>query len=399
VGDLQALAIEVKRRLDAGRTPPPSWYTDPALYAAERELVFGRTWQLACTTEDFRRGARSMPVTVGDREFVITRTDNDVFHAFHNVCSHRAFRVAEEVTSRQLLRCRYHGWTYDLSGVPRAAPGLDRAADFDPAEYCLKPASVGRWGPVLFINPDAHPSTALPDYLGDMVDRMRAIGLDLGELDQRHKSRHAVRLLACNWKIAVENGLECYHCASTHRRLAATADLSRHELVAIRVNRVVDRLPLRSTPPADGRGMAPTVWSAAGEAGAITFNSADWLFPNQSIAVWPGPGNSVTVNRWLPQGLEHTRWELLRWWAADTPDDVIDDQWQFVVQNADEDQVIVEGVQSGVRSGAWSGGRYQLETTGRSELGPRAFNQMLLKCLCEDPVNWSKPEPWEVRGG
>ena len=54
-----------------------------------------------------------------------------VLRAFHNVCRHRGARVAwEEQGCASRLRCRYHGWTYDLTGKLRGTPEFDGTADF-----------------------------------------------------------------------------------------------------------------------------------------------------------------------------------------------------------------------------------------------------------------------------
>ncbi len=38
--------------------------------------------------------------------------------------------------------------------------------------------------------------------------------------------------IACNWKVYIENGIECYHCAPAHPGFCAIVDLDRYEIGA-----------------------------------------------------------------------------------------------------------------------------------------------------------------------
>ncbi|EXJ55938.1 hypothetical protein A1O7_08869 [Cladophialophora yegresii CBS 114405] len=55
-----------------------------------------------------------------------------VLRCFHNVCRHRAYPVisSNKVGCRPNLGCKYHGWTYDLSGKLIKAPKFEDAEGF-----------------------------------------------------------------------------------------------------------------------------------------------------------------------------------------------------------------------------------------------------------------------------
>ena len=95
-------------------TIPKRYYLDPDILAAEKELIFGRTWQLVARTDELQRVGDFVPVTVLDEPIVVTHGIDGELRAFYNVCRHRAGQVALSRGNRKSLQCRYHGWTYGL---------------------------------------------------------------------------------------------------------------------------------------------------------------------------------------------------------------------------------------------------------------------------------------------
>jgi choline monooxygenase len=399
VASLESLVDRTRAALATGLTPPAEWYHDPELYALEQERIFARTWQLVALTPDVEEPGAYTTVVAGEREFLLVRDLDGRLRAFHNVCLHRAGRVVEGAGQGRLLQCRYHGWTYRLDGTLNRAPGMDRAPGFDAADCRLREVAVAVWPPFVFLNPDPD-AQPLDAFLGSVPARVADLGMDLTGVAGEQSFLVHERTLACNWKLAVENSLECYHCPTVHPTLAATVDLSRRDFVVLR-SAVVGRTPLRAEagtngPTAPTRGMAVAIWDAATRGDGLDFHQFHWLFPNQSLSIWPGPGNSFTLNRWRPIAPDRTHWWLGRWWPATVAPDVRAAQWEFVLQVAGQDVAILEGVQRGVQSGAWSHGRYQLIERHRSERPLQAFNAMVAGCLsAPDGVDWSRPQGWE----
>ena len=153
---------------------------------------------------------------------MVTRARDGVLRAFVNVCRHRGFTVAEGEGRREALQCPYHAWTYGLDGKLRAAPRADLEPGFEAEELGLLPASVGTWGPFVFVNPDAD-APPLEEALGPMPEQVAELGLDVDRLEHRLRSESEVE---ANWKIVCENFLECYHCAVAHPSLSKSIDVS-----------------------------------------------------------------------------------------------------------------------------------------------------------------------------
>jgi phenylpropionate dioxygenase-like ring-hydroxylating dioxygenase large terminal subunit len=81
------------------------------------------------------------------------------------------------------------------------------------ASLGLVATQVGTWGPFVFANPDAE-APDLEVALGDLPQVVADNGLDVASLRFHHRVSYEV---GANWKIAIENYLECYHCALNHR--------------------------------------------------------------------------------------------------------------------------------------------------------------------------------------
>lgn len=63
--------------------------------------------------------------------FLILGKDGEI-RAFHNVCRHRAYTVAnKERGSSTVLGCRYHGWSYNTKGELTKAPHFENILGFD----------------------------------------------------------------------------------------------------------------------------------------------------------------------------------------------------------------------------------------------------------------------------
>ena len=133
--------------------------------------------------------------------------------AFANVCRHRGAQVVREACgNRKTLQCHYHAWTYNLDGSLRAAPGMKDEPGFDTSAYPLRPLRLETWGPFIFVNLDAE-AKPLSHYLGELPALVDATGLRLDGIHRRVRRTYEI---AANWKVVMDNYLECYHCPVAH---------------------------------------------------------------------------------------------------------------------------------------------------------------------------------------
>ncbi len=205
---------------------PGPYYTDDAHWKREVDHVLLREWFCAgrLTTwglEDGRRDRLAVVDVVGE-SVLVTRDRDGVLRAFFNVCRHRGAQVVSvepdtgpPAPCRAVaLRCRYHSWTYDLSGRLLRAPHTDAITDFAADEFGLSEIAAAAWGGFLFIRLAGAAGPTLIDSLGAMPDRVSRYPL----VDLVVGTTLSYDLRA-NYKVVLENYNECYHCAGVHPEL------------------------------------------------------------------------------------------------------------------------------------------------------------------------------------
>jgi len=85
-------------------------------------------------------------VTVDLPELSITLQNfRGTLSGFYNLCSHRQLPMRAAGLGRGPLRCRHHGWTYNVEGIPVGIPPEDAQVDLDLAGrtmLALRPIGV-----------------------------------------------------------------------------------------------------------------------------------------------------------------------------------------------------------------------------------------------------------------
>ncbi|MBF6590759.1 MAG: aromatic ring-hydroxylating dioxygenase subunit alpha [Ktedonobacterales bacterium] len=357
----------LEEALDQGYTFPATWYTDPAFYTAERQHIFRRCWQYVGLAEQVARPGDFFTCAVGSVPLVIVRDETGELRAFANVCRHRGSQlVLEESGCRKTLQCHYHAWTYNLDGSLRAAPGMKDEPGFDTRAFPLAPVRIEAWGPWLFATPD-RAAPPLASLLGELPGLVAATGLDLGTLRRRVRRTYEI---AANWKVVVDNYLECYHCPVAHPGFCDLIDLSSYEV--------------REYASFSTQGGQVTAAARAGSAGLYDISQGvregfyAYLWPNFTLNIYPGPGN-VSLNLFLPLAVDRTL-AIYDYCFADVVSEREErDFVRFIDQVQEEDIVLCESVQRGLSSGAFDQGRLMLSR----ERGLRHFQKLVYRSLAE----------------
>lgn len=189
------------------------FYTDPDVYALELERVVYRNWILAGHVSEWRAPGDYRSVAAAAESAVVLRGADGELRAFANVCRHRGSRVClEEAGRADALICPYHGWRYALDGELTHAREMPE--DFDRTPYGLRPLPLALVHGLVFVAfAEAPPLSAAREAL---EEPMRWFGFD--SLQVAARRRYAI---PANWKLAIENYQECYHCAPAHPEYAA----------------------------------------------------------------------------------------------------------------------------------------------------------------------------------
>lgn len=209
--------------IEAGRTLPSSWYTDPAVHDLEQRLISRRAWEYVGNRGQVSAPGDFFTCDVGGVPVVVVCGKDGLVRAMVNICRHRHHPVAVGAGNRSALQCQYHAWTYKLDGTLSGAPRSREDPSFDGSALCLRPVAVDFLGEMLFVNAsgDAPP---LADVLGPIPSLGRARGLPFDSA--RFQQRRSVEF-AANWKIAWDNNCECYHCPTVHNAWFKTARLDK----------------------------------------------------------------------------------------------------------------------------------------------------------------------------
>ena len=144
------------------------FYTSPEVFAADLEAIFEQTWLFVGVEPDVPEPGDAMTVDIGSNAVLIVRDDDNEIRAFHNVCRHRGARlVHDEKTTVGNLVCRYHSWTYDLSGALIHAEHMGDG--FDRKCHGLKPVHVRSLEGLIFICLAAEPPADFDEMAAAMA--------------------------------------------------------------------------------------------------------------------------------------------------------------------------------------------------------------------------------------
>jgi choline monooxygenase len=344
--------------LDRAHTVPSSWYFDPELHDLERRTAFAG-WQAVGRLDQLPGPGSYLTADVAGEPVAVLHDGDGSLRAFHNVCRHRAAPVLTDLCGTATkLRCRYHGWTYDLTGRLRGAPEFEGVADFCRDDFGLVPLAVQTWGPTVWVHP-GRPAESLDEFLRPLPERTHGLGIARLRWHARREYE-----LACNWKVYVDNFLDGgYHVHTVHPGLAGVLDYTHYRTVTY-PHVSVQESPLK---PAE----------AGAVEGAVRTGDAAyywWVFPNFMANLYQGV---MDTNLVLPLGPERCRVVFDFYFAEGTPGEFVKQSVAVAEQIQQEDIGICEEVQCGLRSRSYTTGRFSV----RRENGGYHFHQLLARAL------------------
>lgn len=333
-------------------TLPAELYTDPAVLAQEAESIFERSWHFAAHDSDLAETGSYVTGEVAGRAFVVARGADGTVRAFDNLCPARPHALVEGRGRVEALACRVHGVTL--------AP--DAASTW----------RVDRLASLVFVCPGTPPAPLAATFPG-LADELRQW------VPQLDRLRFAARITSdfeANWKVMVDNSIECYHCAVAHPDFQSLLDLDSYRIVnhgchATHTGRA---------------GRQDNTAYAFDEASTSDFASW-WMWPNLLLGPFPGRSN-LTVHQILPTGPETTREHFDFYFLDNEPDEA---ERAAVTYFRDvlrpQDVALCESVQRGLRSRGYRDGRLVDDALGSavSERNLHLFHGLVLDALEGEP--------------
>ncbi|MDL2078174.1 aromatic ring-hydroxylating dioxygenase subunit alpha [Streptomyces sp. GXMU-J15] len=203
-------------------TLPGSAYTDPAVFTQEQEHIFESLWFCAARASELDKPGAFRTVDVGRESILVTRARDHSIRAYFNVCRHRGARLCTEESGevRRAFQCPYHAWTYGLDGKLVAAPNLTKMPDVSRTEYGLVDVHVREWLGYVWLCLAENPPPFEQAVIGDVVERLGDVeSIEHYGIEDLKVGRRITYDVKANWKLIVENFMECYHCATIHPEL------------------------------------------------------------------------------------------------------------------------------------------------------------------------------------
>ena len=232
----QALA-ELISKQKAGYALDHEFYQDEEIYQRDIERIYLKSWLYTGHQSEIPNKGDFFLYKMANEEVIIMRGDDGQISALLNVCRHRGSRVCLEAKGcAKRLSCPYHGWTYDLDGKLIAAAHMDES--FDKSGFGLKKVHHRVYQGMIFINFASEPSSF------DVVERDLTEYLRPYRLDEAKVARKEAYPVRSNWKLAVENYKECYHCGPAHPEYSRAHSLALpHDRWEAEMKALVEKMP------------------------------------------------------------------------------------------------------------------------------------------------------------
>ena len=220
-----ATTVPWDRLIEADRVHG-SLYTDPAVWEAELERIWYRTWVYVGHESEVPEPNDYVLKSIGPQPVIMTRDRQGGIHLLLNRCSHRANKG-----NSSAFRCPYHGWTFANTGALLGYPfssgygGRELKSELGLARVPRMESYHG-----FVFGSLAEDGPTLAEHLGDAageIDRLVRLSPEGKVQLTAGWLQHKVR---ANWKMLLENETDGYHPQFVHASIFAVADSGIGEL-------------------------------------------------------------------------------------------------------------------------------------------------------------------------
>ena len=351
-------------------TIPARFYTDSDIYETEKGSIFYNSWCYAGHISQLKNSGDYITIKIHDQNIFIIKSKTGQLNAFYNVCLHRGHELLSGEGKTNTIVCPYHAWSYTLDGKLKVARNSQNVEGFKKCDFTLKSVKLEVFCGLIFVNLDPD-SLPLNELTGDLEQEIRTYCPTVDELVFAQRDRFEVD---CNWKVMIDNFLECYHCHVAHHDFVDLVDMDsyRTETKGIYSAQISDA-------PKSLNNKAFQF-----EKGDVDFGYAGWfLWPNLTLWIYPGEAN-LSVLQMNPNGVEGTV-EFQDWFIpSEIPSEQLKQAMDYqrdVLQP--EDIALCESVQKGLKSKGYNQGRFMVDQ-GKTELSEHAvhhFQNMVMKAV------------------
>lgn len=351
-------------------TLPSRFYLDSDIHKLENKSIFQCNWWYAGHASQLPKSGDYLTTTINEQSVFVVRDRSGELRGFYNVCQHRGHELVSGAGHSNVIVCPYHAWSYDLDGSLIGARNSAKMAGFAKCDFALKPVNVEVFCGLVFINLDQQ-ATPLAEQAADLEKEIRHYVPGVDNLSFAQRDTYHV---ASNWKVMMDNFLECYHCHTAHRDFVDLVDMDSYRSTTKGIYSSHISNAVKSTDNSAYKF----------EKGEVDFGYAGWfLWPNVSIWAYPGEAN-LSVLQMVPDGvgntIEYQDWFVPGGQPGKQLKEAMDYQ-KHILQP--EDIGLCESVQRGLKSNGYNQGRFVVDPE-RSELSEHAvhhFQDMVVRAL------------------
>jgi Rieske 2Fe-2S family protein len=197
----------------------PGWslqqrfYSDPEIYQLEVDHIVMENWILAGHVSEVANPGDFKVIDVASESAIIVHGSDGTIRAFANVCRHRGSLVClDPAGNTRKFTCPYHGWVFSTEGELIGA--RDMPETFRREDFGLHAVSLDEVHGLMFV--------CFSDDPPSLEAAKRDLEAPMAMFDFEHLKVAATRAypIEANWKLAIENYQECYHCAPAHPEYA-----------------------------------------------------------------------------------------------------------------------------------------------------------------------------------
>tara|TARA_B100000029_G_scaffold392257_1_gene389240 strand:- start:627 stop:1802 length:1176 start_codon:yes stop_codon:yes gene_type:complete len=345
---------------------PNECYLDEEYGLIERKKLFEEKWVVVGVASNLPNVGDAKPFDLLGIPLIILRDKKSKIRVFHNVCSHRGYKLLQKKCNiKNVIRCPYHSWAYDLKGNLTATPhlgGMNKHSNknFYPSKSNLKEVRTYVWLDMILINLSGDAEN-FKTYIKPLNDRWKKFWPEKDQKLIKYSPDYSYFLLKanCNWKFAIENYCESYHLPWVHPGLNAYSKIDDHYHIQGLPNRFAGQGTVVYDPKFKGKKKFPCFpnWPKKNE------KIAEYvaLFPNVMLGIHKDHYYAY----WLePINLSYTLEHMEIYYVGEEA--AVSKKYKSLrKQNYNlwhgiqsEDLNIIEGMQSGRKSPIYNGGNF-----------------------------------------
>ena len=356
----------VSNSIEKAHGLPNECYLEGEYTAIERKKLFEDRWVAVGVASSLPNPGDAKPFDLLGIPLIILRDKDNKIRVFHNVCSHRGYKLLHKACRlKNVIRCPYHSWSYDLKGDLVATPHLGginqhEHEDFEKSKSNLKEVRSAIWIDLIMVN-ISNNEISFEEYIKTLEDRWSEFWTKEDQQMICHANDYGYFLLEakCNWKFAVENYCESYHLPFVHPGLNSYSKIDDHYHIQGLPNRFAGQGTVVYNPRFENDEEFPTFpgWNKKKE----RYAEYVALFPNVMLGIHKDHYYAY----WLePISHNYTKEHMEVYYVGEEA--ALSNKYKSLREQnykqwhsiQSEDLMIIEGMQEGRNSPVYNGGNF-----------------------------------------